>query len=73
VRSVRVKVSSYVRLGEPRDYLIVAVIDGFPVAYGSIEGRRWVALGRNAPRLRGLFKSRGGVVVERRYVYEVGE
>jgi ribosomal protein L24E len=69
---MRVKVSSYRSAGNGGDYLLEVSIDGALLAYASIKGRKYVALGRNTSALRRLFESSGSdIVVIRKYVYEV--
>jgi len=70
---MRVKVSSYWSAGNGGDYLLEVSIDGALLAYASIKGRKYVALGRNVSTLKRLFQSEktSDVVVARSYVYLV--
>jgi len=69
---MRVRISSYRRL-DSQDYLIEVFLDDALLAYGSVDGRRYVALGRSVSKLRKLFESSNdtGVVMVRKYAYRV--
>jgi len=65
------KISSHRKLGS-QDYLIEVLLGNATLAYGQVNGRKYVALGRNVSKLRKLFDSGGsGIVLARKYVYKV--
>jgi acyl-[acyl carrier protein]--UDP-N-acetylglucosamine O-acyltransferase len=71
---MRVRISSYAGMGSD-DQLVETEIDDLVVAYGQVEGRKYVALGRNVSKLRKLFESsnRHGTVAIMKQVFEVDE
>jgi len=69
---MEVKISSYRKI-DSQDYLVEVFFNDASLAYGSVDGRKYVALGRSVSKLKKLFESSGGtgVVVVRKYAYRV--
>ena len=64
------KISSHRKL-DSQDYLIEVLLGNAPLAYGQVNGRKYVALGKNVSKLRKLFSGGSGIVLVRKHVYKV--